>query len=222
MLQRLCDILLSGIAIILLAPLLVTVIGVLRFTGEGEVFFVQNRIGKEGARIKILKFATMMRDSPNIGTGTVTLKDDPRVLPVGKILRKTKINELPQLFNILIGDMSIIGPRPQTRRCFEAFPEKYREIIISVRPGLSGVGSIFFRNEELVMDDADNADEMYDKVIMPFKGSLEEWYVKNKSLRMYIILIIATIVVVLTGKIPFLGSVFSTAPSAPKELERYI
>lgn len=220
--QRLFDIVLSGGAIILLAPLLLTIIIILRFTGEKEVFFAQSRIGKNGVRIKILKFATMLKDSPKIGTGTVTLQDDPRVLPVGKVLRKSKINELPQLFNILMGDMSIIGPRPQTQRCFEAFPEHLQEIILSVRPGLSGIGSIFFRNEELMMHDADNADEMYDNIIMPFKGKLEEWYVKNRSLAMYLTLIVATIIVVFTGKIPFLDRVFSSAPRVPKELEPYI
>lgn len=220
--QRLCDILFSGIAILVLAPVFITVIIILRFSGEGEIFFEQIRVGKAGAKIRILKFATMLKNSPNLGTGTVTLKDDPRVLPVGKFLRKTKINELPQLFNILKGDMSIIGPRPQTQRCFEAFPEHLRETILSVRPGLSGVGSIFFRNEELMMDDADNADEMYDRIIMPFKGQLEEWYVKNRSLAIYLILIIATIVVVFTGSIPFMKSVFASIPSVPKELERFI
>ena len=139
--QRLFDIVLSGCAIMLLAPLLVTLIIILRFTGEKEVFFAQSR--ENGKRIKILKFATMLKDSPNIGTGTVTLQDDPRVLPIGKVLRKSKINELPQLFNIFMGDMSIIGPRPQTQRCFEAFPKHLQEVILSVRPGLSGVGSIF-------------------------------------------------------------------------------
>ena len=142
--QRLFDILLSGTAIFLLAPLLLFVTILLRFTGEGEVLFAQNRIGKAGTKIRILKFATMLKDSPKLGTGTVTLKHDPRVLPIGRILRKTKINELPQLFNILKGDMSIIGPRPQTPRCFEAFPKRSREVIVSVRQCLSGVGSIFF------------------------------------------------------------------------------
>ena len=220
--QRLFDVILSASAIVLLAPLLVTVIIILRFTGEKEVFFAQSRVGRNGKRIKILKFATMLKDSPNIGTGTVTLQDDPRVLPIGKILRNSKINELPQLFNILIGDMSIIGPRPQTQRCFEAFPEQLQEIILSVRPGLSGVGSIFFRNEEMMMHDADNAEEMYDKIIMPYKGRLEEWYVSNRSLAMYVTLVVATIIVVFMGKIPFLESVFSSAPRVPKELERYI
>ncbi len=220
--QRLFDILLSGTAIFILAPLLLTVTILLRFTGEGEVLFAQNRIGKAGAKIRILKFATMLKDSPKLGTGTVTLKHDPRVLPVGRVLRKTKINELPQLLNILKGDMSIIGPRPQTPRCFEAFPKSSREVIVSVRPGLSGVGSIFFRNEESMMHDADNADEMYDNIVMPFKGQLEEWYVENRSFILYLLLIMSTIFVVIFGKIPFMHSIFSSTPRVPDELEPYI
>ena len=105
---RFFDILFSGIALLILSPLLVPVSIILRLTGEGEVFFLQERIGKGGKKFKLFKFATMLKNSPNIGTGTVTMRNDPRVLPVGKLLRKTKINELPQLLNIFIGDMSVI------------------------------------------------------------------------------------------------------------------
>ena len=146
--QRLLDVLLSGLALLVLSPLLVPVAIALRMTGEGEVFFIQQRVGRGGRPFGLYKFATMLKDSPNIGTGTVTVKGDPRVLPLGRLLRKTKINELPQLLNILKGDMSIIGPRPQTRRCFDAFPVRSQAAIVKVRPGLSGIGSIVFRDEE--------------------------------------------------------------------------
>jgi lipopolysaccharide/colanic/teichoic acid biosynthesis glycosyltransferase len=146
----------------------------------------------------LYKFATMLKDSPNIGTGTVTVKGDPRVLPVGRILRKTKINELPQLINIFLGDMSVIGPRPQTRRCFDAFPEKSQKIITTVRPGLSGIGSIVFRDEEEMMGAASDPDHFYDHVIMPYKGELEEWYVRNRGIATYVMLIALTIWVVLS------------------------
>ena len=108
--ERLFDIFLSSIALIILSPLLVPIIILLKSTGEGEWFFMQKRMGKHGRLFKLIKFATMVKNSPNLGTGTVTMKQDPRVLPVGKFLRKTKINELPQLLNILLGDMSVIGP----------------------------------------------------------------------------------------------------------------
>ena len=131
---RVLDILLSGLALVVLSPLLVPMVIALMLTGEGEIFFVQQRVGRGGEFFGLYKFATMLKDSPNIGTGTVTLKDDPRVLPLGKFLRKTKINELPQLLNIFVGDMSIIGPRPQTRRCFDAFPRSSQAIITKVEP----------------------------------------------------------------------------------------
>ena len=174
-----------------------------------------------GKEIKIFKFSTMLKNSPNTGAGTVTLKNDPRVLPFGKLLRKSKINELPQIFNILFGDMSIIGPRPQTKRCFDAFPLASQETIIQVRPGLSGVGSIYFRNEEDMLDDEDNADIFYNDVIMPFKGKLEEWYVENQSIWLYFVLIAATILVVIDGKIPFKNNIFLSLPTYPESLEKY-
>ncbi len=97
MLQRFFDILFSSVALLLLSPLLIVVMIILKFTGEGEIFYVQPRVGEGGKIFNLLKFATMLKDSPNMGTQTVTIKDDPRVLPFGKFLRKTKINELPQL-----------------------------------------------------------------------------------------------------------------------------
>ena len=95
--ERFFDIILSGLALLVLSPIFIIVIFILKLTGEGEIFFLQERIGKDGKLFKLYKFATMLKDSPNIGTGTITTKEDPRVLPVGKFLRKTKINELPQL-----------------------------------------------------------------------------------------------------------------------------
>src|SRR5690606_23233637 len=184
--QRFLDILLSGAALLALSPLLVPIAIALRLSGEGEVFFLQQRIGLGGRTFGLYKFATMLKDSPNIGTGTVTLKDDPRVLPLGKFLRKTKINELPQLLNILKGDMSIVGPRPQTRRCFDAFPPESQAAIIQVRPGLSGVGSIVFRDEEGLMHASADPERLYDTVIMPYKGCLEQWYVAHKGLWTYL------------------------------------
>jgi len=154
-------------------------------TGEGEIFFFQERVGIDGDLFKLYKFSTMIKNSPNIGTGTVTLRDDPRILPFGNFLRKTKINELPQLLNILKGDMSFVGPRPQALRCFNAFSLKHQKMIIKVLPGLSGIGSIIFRNEENMIGQQKNPQLFYDNVIMPYKGRLEEWYVNNASIPLY-------------------------------------
>ena len=110
--MRFIDLCFSSLGLIILLPLFLAVAILLKFTGEGDIFYLQERIGLNGKTFFIIKFATMLRNSPNIGSGTITSKNDSRILPVGKILRKTKINELPQLLNVLFGDMSIIGPRP--------------------------------------------------------------------------------------------------------------
>ena len=217
---RFFDIFFSGLALIVLSPFLIPVMITLKLTGEHEVFYLQERIGKDGKPFKLIKFATMLKDSPNMGTGTVTVKDDPRILPFGKFLRKTKINELPQLINILKGDMSIIGPRPQTPRCFNAFPKKSQEAIKKVKPGLSGIGSVVFRNEEEILDDA-SIDRLkyYDEVIAPYKGELEEWFLQNRNLYTYFMLIFLTAWAVINPKTRLHFKVFKDLPRPPKELE---
>ena len=216
--QRFLDIVLSGIALLVLSPLLLPVVLILRLTGEGEVFFRQDRIGLHGKSFGLLKFATMLKNSPNVGTGTVTVKDDPRVLPFGRFLRKTKLNELPQLLNIFMGDMSIIGPRPQTRRCFDAFPPKSQAEIVKVRPGLSGIGSIVFRDEEELMHASKEPERFYDEVIMPYKGRLEEWYVANQGLRTYLASILATAWVVVFSESRMVWALFPDLPQPPSAL----
>lgn len=220
--QRFFDIFFSGAALLFFSPVFLPIIFILKITGEGEIFFSQTRIGEGRKPFKLIKFATMLKNSPNMGTGTVTVLDDPRVLPVGKFLRKTKINELPQLINIFIGDMSIIGPRPQTKRCFDAFPETAQKSIIKVKPGLSGIGSIVFRNEEEMINSAKNPDKFYDEVIMPYKGALEVWYVDHKSLLNYFILIFQTIkAVVLPSKVSIF-KIFPSLPKVPRQLKGHV
>lgn len=218
--QRFLDIVLSGAALIVLAPLLAPIAVILRFTGEGEIFYTQQRIGRCGRVFGLYKFATMLKDSPNMGTGTVTVKGDPRILPVGRLLRKTKINELPQLLNILKGDMSVIGPRPQTRRCFSAFPADVQAEIIKVRPGLSGVGSIVFRDEEEMMDAAADPNRLYDEVIMPYKGKLEAWYVQHQGLYTYVACIFLTVWAIIFPKSRAVWQVFRGLPEPERELRR--
>jgi lipopolysaccharide/colanic/teichoic acid biosynthesis glycosyltransferase len=220
--QRLFDILFSGAALIIFSPIFLALMVVLRLSGEGEIFFLQERIGRGGRRIKLFKFATMLKNSEHIGTGTITLLKDPRILPIGGFLRKTKINELPQLLNIFKGDMSVIGPRPQTQRCFDAFPEKSQVEIVRVRPGLSGVGSIVFCNEEKLMDGHRNADDFYDEFIMPYKGLLEEWYVANRSLYVYFGLIALTIWAVIFPKTKTIWKLFKSLPKPPEDLRKVL
>jgi lipopolysaccharide/colanic/teichoic acid biosynthesis glycosyltransferase len=217
--ERFYDILFSGIALLILMPLILPIILVLRFTGEGEIFFFQERIGKDGKLFKLFKFATMLKNSPSISTGTVTMKDDPRILPIGKILRKTKINELPQLLNIFFGDMSIIGPRPLTSQTFGSYSSNTQEIIYQVKPGLSGIGSIIFRGEEEIMHGANATVDFYDNVIAPYKGALEKWFVSNKSIYIYFVAIFMTMWAVFFPKTTMAWRVFKDLPSPPLDLQ---
>lgn len=217
--QRLFDIVFSSLALLVLSPLLLPIMLILRVTGEGEVFYTQQRVGRGGQMFGLYKFATMLKNSPNIGTGTITVKGDPRVLPLGHFLRKTKFNELPQLLNIFKGDMSVIGPRPQTRRCFDAFPLQSQMEIIKVRPGLSGIGSIVFRDEEDLMHASKEPERFYDEVIMPYKGKLEEWYVAHQGLWIYLTAIFATAWVVLFPKSQLVWWFFRGLPTPPAVLK---
>lgn len=195
--QRFFDLLLSSLAIIFLLPLLIPIMILLRLTGEGEVFFRQARVGKNRVSFHLLKFATMLKNSEQIGAGTVTLKDDFRVLPVGVFLRKTKLNELPQLFNIFLGDMSIIGPRPLHEKQFSFYSTEDQNVIASTMPGLSGVGSVIFRDEEKILQDSSDPDKTYKELITPEKAKLEIWYVENNTILLYFKLIFLTLVAVL-------------------------
>ena len=217
--ERFFDIFFSGLALLILSPLLVPVVIILKCSGEGEVFFFQERIGQEGKLFKLFKFATLLKNSPPLGTGTVTMRGDPRVLPVGKFLRKTKINELPQLLNIFFGDMSVIGPRPLTAQTFGSYADSTQAVITRVRPGLSGVGSIIFRGEEDIMHGATASVDFYDNVIAPYKGALEEWFVSNKSLYIYFMAIFTTVWAVLFPKTKVAWSVFKGLPEPPEELK---
>jgi lipopolysaccharide/colanic/teichoic acid biosynthesis glycosyltransferase len=217
--QRCLDVFFSAFALLVLSPLLIPIALLLKFTGEGEIFYLQDRIGKDGNVFKLYKFATMLKNSPSIGTGTLTIKNDPRILPMGGFLRKTKINELPQLLNILKGDMSVVGPRPVTRRSFEAYSPNIQQTIIKVRPGLSGVGSIIFRNEEELLHGKENPVQFYNEIIAPYKGAVEEWYVNNRNLWIYLTVIFITVWVVIFSNSKLVRRFFSGLPDPPALLK---
>lgn len=215
---RFFDILLSGLALFLLSPILLTVMTVLSVTGERKIIFSQERVGKDKKFFRLLKFVTMLADSPNIGTGTITTKNDPRILPVGSILRKTKLNELPQFANVFLGDMSMIGPRPLATGEYSLYSSQIQSIVSRVKPGLSGIGSIVFRNEEEIIQGHENAKEFYACQIAPYKGKLEEWYVSNVSVATFFILIFLTAWVVLFPRSKIVWKMFKTLPKPPISL----
>ena len=216
--QRFFDLTLSSIAIILLSPLLIPVIFILKITGEGEIFYIQKRIGRNGNEFGLLKFATMLKNSPNIGAGEITIHNDPRVLPVGKFLRKTKLNELPQLFNIILGDMSLVGPRPMVPNTYANYPKEAQFILNKVRPGLTGIGSIFFRDEEKFLVNKKNPMDFYQEYIIPYKSDLEIWYVTNNSIILYFKIILITAWVVIFSKSRVAEKMFNKIPKRPTVL----
>lgn len=209
---RFLDILLSLFGLIIFAPILIIISIILLFTGENKVFYLQERVGLNMVTFKLIKFATMLENSPNIGTGTITIKDDPRVLPFGKFLRFSKLNEIPQLINVLVGDISLIGPRPMTSEVFSYYNKEQQEIISSLKPGLSGIGSIMFRSEDQILDGLDDPKKYYKTVITPKKAAYERWYKDKKGISLYLALIICTLIVVVTRKNSFLFHIFKDLP----------
>jgi lipopolysaccharide/colanic/teichoic acid biosynthesis glycosyltransferase len=197
--KRLLDIIISLITLIILLPVFIPVIIILRFSAEGEVFYFQERFGINNSRFQIWKFATMLKNSMNIGTGSITLQNDPRVTIFGSFLRKTKINELPQIINILKGDISLVGPRPLVTKTFMAYSEDVQSKIYNIKPGLTGIGSIIFRDEESIISSVKDEDphEFYKRVIAPYKGKLEIWYQNHNSFFLDLQLIFITAWVIL-------------------------
>jgi len=215
--KRFLDISLSLIAIIILSPLLLPIMTILKLTGEGFVFYKQERVGIDGKMFHMLKFATMFKNSPNMKGGNITAKSDPRILPVGRFLRKYKLNELPQIINVLIGDMSIIGRRPTVKEHFDFYDSEVKNIISKLKPGLSGVSSIVFRDEEnyFIENSPKNNELIYQNKIAPFKGELEMWYYRNQSFIVDVLLIFITIFSIVKPSSNLHNIIFKDLPKHP-------
>lgn len=218
--KRIIDIFIATLACILFLPFFLPLAVLLRITGEGHIFYYQNRIGYKNKSFRIWKFATMLKDSPSLGTGSITLKNDWRVTPMGGWLRKTKINELPQIINVLLGNMSIVGPRPQMESDFLKYNEDIQMRIYNVKPGITSIGAIMFRNEEKYFStQIQDPHEFYKRVISPYKGQLELWYQDHLSLKNDCLIIFLTGWVILfnNSKLPY--NVFKDLPVMPDNLK---
>lgn len=215
---RLFDIFFALFGMLCLSWVLLTAAVILPFTGEHKVIYRQKRVGKGGKEFTLYKFATMLEDSPNLPGGIVTRDNDPRILPFGNYLRRTKVNELPQLFNILKGDMSFVGPRPQLKYHYDKYTSEQKAAIDPLTPGLTGIGSLFFRNEDLILKNS-NADYEYfhDDIITPYKGELELWYAENRSIGLYLKIIYLTAASIINRHYDTLGE-FENLPVPSKEL----
>jgi len=219
LIKRTADIFISSIMLLILSPLLIPIIIGLKLTGEGYIFYKQKRVGYKNKPFHILKFATMLKNSPNMAGGVLTSKNDPRITPMGGFLRKSKINELPQLINILRGDMSFVGPRPVMPVSFDTYPDDVKRVIYNVKPGLTGIGSIIFRDEEAliieVKEQGGDPWDFYKNQIYPFKGKTEQWYQQNASLVTDLKIIFITAFVILNSKSEIVYDLFKTLPKRP-------
>ncbi len=212
--KRFFDIIFSLLALIILLPVFIPIVIILLLTGEHEVFFKQDRVGYKNRIFRILKFATMLKNSPNMGHGDVTVRKDPRITPVGRILRQSKLNELPQILNILIGDMSFVGPRPLMKVGFDRYSDEMKSKVYNVTPGLTGIGSILFRDEELIITQSKlPPHECYRDIILPYKGALEVWYQQHQNFYTDFMILFLTGWYVIFPKSNLVHRVF---PSLPK------
>ena len=221
---RLLDFLLALVAILILLPFMAPILVLLRATGDGEVFYYQKRKGKHGKDFFLIKLSTMNKDSVNSGMGSITVRDDPRIKFMGHTLRRWKLNELPQVVNILLGDLSVVGPRPliEGTTGYNAYPDDLKSKIFSNRPGLTGIGSIVFRDEETILSSVDNPHDFYARELAPFKADLELWYIENKSVKTDIGIIICTAISIISPKSRMYENILSGIPKVPEKLKGYM
>jgi lipopolysaccharide/colanic/teichoic acid biosynthesis glycosyltransferase len=212
--KRLLDIILALLVLIISLPLIVALMFLLKFTGDGEVFYLQERVGYKNRKFYMWKFATMSRNADKIGSGEFTVKNDPRLIPMGKFLRMSKLNELPQMFNILKGDMTLVGPRPLIFSAFNRYTKEVQRTIYNVRPGLTGIGSVIFRDEEVLVSKATDFERLY-RQINGYKGQLEMWYQQNLSFRTDLLIIFLTAYSIFFPKQNLTYKLFKNLPLVP-------
>ena len=193
-LKRVFDIIVSFCGIIILFPLIIIVSILIKITSKGPVLFKQVRVTKNGKLFKIYKFRTMKENSE--GNKQITVGKDNRITGIGHILRKTKLDELPQLFNVLKGEMSLVGPRPEVPKYVELYTDEQREIL-KVPAGITDYASIYFSNESELLGEAENPEELYIKKIMPYKIELNKKYINEIGIMTDIKIIILTILKIL-------------------------
>jgi lipopolysaccharide/colanic/teichoic acid biosynthesis glycosyltransferase len=192
MAKRLFDILCAGLGLLLLSPLLLVVAAWVKLDSRGPVMFRQERVGRFGRSFRIHKFRTMRVDAPTLGP-QITVGDDARITRSGRWLRASKVDELPQLWDVLRGAMSLVGPRPEVPRYVALYPAELRALVLSVRPGITDPASLSFRNESELLAQAEDPEREYVEVVMPMKLRLAADYVRNASLGGDIRLILATL-----------------------------
>lgn len=215
LIKRIFDIMGAIFLFCILSPLIVLTSFLLLLL-NGNVIYAKPRIGFQSKSFTILKFVTMIPNSHNMTYGTMTIGNDPRITPIGRILRKLKIDELPQLWNVIKGDMSFIGPRPLDQSEFDCYDAEVKNIIYTVKPGITGIGSIIFRNEDKILSDPSVSPSiLYRELIAPYKGQLELWYLENQSFYVDFLLLILTVVAIFAPNNVLVYKVFPSLPVKP-------
>lgn len=221
-LKRALDLLSSIFGLLLLSPLFLVIIIILKITGEGEIFYLQERMGLNNKPFYIYKFATMLKNSPNLGNKTVTVRNDPRITTFGRILRITKINELPQIINVIKGDMALVGPRPLLVASFQKYSPEVQQVIYKNRPGITGIGSLIFRDEELLVSTYKELGKdplvYYKTYIYPYKGALEQWYYHHCSLAVDFKILFLTFWSLVKPNSELVYKTFKNLPAKPESL----
>jgi lipopolysaccharide/colanic/teichoic acid biosynthesis glycosyltransferase len=195
MLKRLVDIVLSSVTLVLLAPLFLVLAVFIKLGSPGPVFFRGVRIGRHGQPFRIYKFRTMVENSEEKGPSS-TARDDPRITPVGAFLRKYKLDELPELLNVLKGEMSLVGPRPQVKWAVELYTQEQRTLL-TLLPGITDYASLRFPNEEEILAGSKDPDRDYLERIHPEKMRLSLEYVRTRSLWVDMKIILMTVAAIL-------------------------
>lgn len=189
--KRVFDFIVAFTGLVILSPLFAVIIICIKLDSGGPVFFRQERMGKGFRPFVLYKFRTMVRNAPNLG-GPLTMPRDARITRIGRLLRKIKIDELPQLYNVLRGDMSLVGPRPEVSRFVNQYRADYEEVL-RVRPGVTDLASLKYRNEYELLATAPNPEELYVRQILPDKIRLAKEYVARSSLLLDFAIIIRTL-----------------------------
>jgi len=195
--KRYFDLSVSIVSLVILLPVFLLVAVAIKLDDGGPVFFFQERVGRNFSTFKVVKFRTMTTD-PQVAGPLVTSENDKRITKVGKILRKLKIDELPQIFNVLRGEMSIVGPRPEVPKYVKLFEKDYRKLL-TVRPGMTGYASVVFRNEEQILSRYTEPETGYVTEILPKKIKLELIYVSRVSFILDIKIFLWTFLKVIAG-----------------------
>lgn len=199
-LKRALDVVGSALGLIMLAPAFPIVAIAIKCDSPGPVFFRQDRVGRGGRVFQIYKFRSMAVKAAD-GTA-LTLRGDKRITRVGAFLRKTKLDELPQLINVLTGDMSLVGPRPEVPEFMKFYSSEQRAIILSMRPGITDYAAILFRDESSLLSPDDDPVALYRYKIMPIKFGYYERYSREMSLLNDLRIILATVLLLLAGQVP--------------------